>query len=355
MTPIPSPRRRLGPQGLAVALLVFAVAVVAVAIIIPVQAHKDGHLPAEGCDCHAETPSPAVTILVEGWPTEFAPDKTYHLKVSTTGDVPGNSGGFSMDVSKGHLESSDPAVASFGKAATHANADQRVWNLDWIAPPEDSGAVHLIVYANVANGDGREGEEDHWNLIEMSAAEKAPEPPKPSNLVLAFSGNGTAPIAGQNVTITATLTNFTGAPIPKATITFFQNTSYGNMAIGSNVTGPDGRAPINLTVVAACECSFFAHYDGSSKNLSTNGTGIATITDPANVFDTLYPPPSAHVFASYYGVASSIGVVVVGVWLTLGYAAFTVAGVRSAGTPSDDGPRGLIRLITGRQEKEEKK
>lgn len=339
---MPSPPRRLGAKGFAALLIVLAIAAVAALFVLPVQAHKDGHLPPEGCDCHSEQPSPAVTVLVDGWPKEFTPDTTYHLKVSATGDVPGNAGGFSMEVSKGHLESSDPAVATFGKDATHADSGQRSWAIDWIAPPEDSGSTHLIVYVNLANGDGREGEEDHWNVLELNAPEKAPEPPKPSGLVLSFTGENGTLTAGHNMTILALLTNFTGTPIPKARVTVFQNTSYGALTVGQNLTDAKGQAAINWTVLAPCDCRFFAHYDGSSKNLSVNATGVVTITDPDGVYDTLYPSPSTHVFSSYVGVTTSIGVVVIGVWITLGYAAFAVIRMRS-------------QSITGNQRESERK
>lgn len=336
---------RVGLKVRRVLLLLGGVGLATLVLLMPVEANRDGHRPPEACDCHSDNPAPSVHVNVDGWPTAFVPGKTYRLNVSADGGPPGTKGGFSMGVTKGTLLSDDPVVTTTGKEATHANPSKRLWTIDWKAPAEDSGETRLVVYVNNVNGDDEEGPEDLWNFVELRAPEKALEPPKPSSLGLVFAGKTGPPIAGQNVTITAKLANFAGLPIPRATVTFYQNTTYGQLPVGRAVTGADGSAPVTWKVPAACECRFFAHYDGSARNLSTNATGVAKITDPNGVFDSLYPPPAAHVFTSWVGVMSGIGAVVVGVWATLAYAAAAVIRIWSlgarnegAGAPAKGGP-----------------
>lgn len=321
------------------------------ALLVPVEGNLDGVSPPEGCTCHSEEASPGIKVVVDGWPAIYTPDSTYTLAVTATGSVSGSAGGFSMEVTKGSLYSSDPMVSASGKVATHSGPDHRQWTVEWRAPPEDSGDTSLVTYVNLANGDESEGEEDHWNVLTLSAKEKAPEPPKPSRLSLAFSGENGTLVAGRNITITATLTNFSGAPIRNAIVTFYQNTSYGQLAIGKNKTGADGRTPINWTVVSACECLFFAHYDGSSKNLSENATALASVTDPNGVFDTLYPPQTPFVFMQYYAVRGSVGLVIGAVWLTLLYAGLSVFKVRSLGASGGDGAGGPLSILSSRSRK----
>lgn len=335
------------------ALLVGGVALLALALLPSAQAYPDGVSPPEGCRCHSETPSPDVTVSVDGWPTEYTPGFMYPLKIAAKGPTAGTAGGFAGEVSKGTFVTSDPAVTTSGKAATHKEPTKREWLVEWRAPPEDSGDTALTVFAQQANGDGTDSDADHWSKLELRAKEKAPEPPKPTTMKIAFSAaNGTL-LAGENVTIGVSLANFTGVPIPNATVTFFQNTTWGRLALGQNKTGPDGVAVLNWTVVSACECRFFAHYDGSARNLSVNLTTTALISDTNGVFEALYPEPSQAVFDSYWGVRAPLGLVVGGVWGTLAYAAFAAVRVRAIGAPADDGPRGLLRLMSSRGGKKE--
>lgn len=342
-TSSPSPLGALALASVVVAL----VAIVALAFLGTAGAYPDGVSPPEGCKCHGETPSPGVRIQIEGWPGEYTPDTVYSLRLAALGQTTGTAGGFASEVSKGGFQNGDEMVNTNGRFATHKAPDKRAWSLEWRAPPEDSGNVTLTVFGNQANGDGTDSDADQWNTLQLSVKEKAPEPPKPSTLLLTFSAENGTLVAGRNVTLVASLANFTGVPIPKAVVTFAQNTTYGTLAIGQNKTGLDGRAILNWTVVSACECRFFAHYDGSSKNLSSNLTTSVTILDPNGVFATYYPEPSAYVFSSYWGVRGPLGLVVGGVWATLAYAAFAALRVRSVGAPAGDGPRGLLRLLSG--------
>lgn len=335
-------------RWLALALASLAALLVGLAFLSTADAYPDGVTPPEGCECHSETPSPDLKIVVEGWPEEYVPDSTYTLRITSLGAASGSSGGFAAEVSKGTFQSDDPLVAVNGKYATHNAADRREWRLEWRTPPEDSGNTTLTVFVNAANGDGTENEQDVWNEVILAVPEKAPEPPKPSFISLSFFAENGTLVAGENVTIAATLTNFSGASIPRATVTFIQNTTYGTLLIGQNTTGLDGRAILNWTVVAECDCRFFAHYDGSSKNLSANVTTPVKIFDASGLFATLYPTPSQSVFDSYWGVRAPLGIVVLGVWGTLGYAALAALRVRAIGAPADDGPRGLLRLLTSR-------
>lgn len=315
------------------------------ALAVPTFASDKGVAPPQGCTCHSDNPAAAVQVLVEGWPAVYKPLESYALNVSAVGDVAGVKGGFSVEVSKGSLSSTDPLVAASGRFATHTAADERAWPLLWRAPPEDSGNVTLTAYVNLVNGDATEGPEDHWNVGAFTAAEKAPEPPKPSSLHLSFSSAGPQPVAGRNITIAAHLTNFTEAPIPSAAIEFLAHVSFGVMPIGSARTDENGTARVNWTVVSAGEFLFIAHYDGSSKNLSSSANATVGVTDPDHVFERYYGRPSISKSTLFDPVRVPLGLVVGGVWLTFAYAGLLVLRVRKQGSPADDGPRGLLKLL----------
>ena len=340
------------PVGSVVAAL-FAAGMLA--FVVPTFANKEGVVPPQGCTCHSDDPAADVTVTVDGWPAVYTPLSGYPLVVSAVGDVPGSDGGFSVEVNKGSLSSSDPLVAASGRVATHTGPGQRAWPLLWLAPAEDSGGVALTVFVNLVNGDGSEGPEDHWALATFTAVEKAAEPPKPSNLRLSFIAEGGLPIAGTNFSIVAHLTNFTDAPIPNALVAFSAHLSFGVLPLGSNRTDASGTTRLNYSVVAAGEFLFLAHYDGSSKNLSADANATVAASDPNNVFEGYYRRPSVSKSGLFDPVRIPLGLVVGGVWLTFLYAGLQVLRLRKQGAPSNDGIRDLMRLAFARTHPKEPK
>ncbi len=325
----------------------FAVLAVAglLAVALPSLGNREGVVPPQGCTCHNDNPNTAVEVHLDGWPVEYTPGQLYPLTVTGSGDVPGAQGGFSAEVNKGSLSSTDPLVTAAGRFATHSDSGERAWPVVWLAPPEDSGGVTLTVYVNLVNGDGSEGVEDHWNVASFSAVEKAPEPPKPSTLALAFEAANGTPTAGHNFSAVATLRNSTDAPIANALVTFLAHLRFGILPIASNRTDANGTARVNYSVVADGQFLVLAHYDGSAKNISSDANATVTVGDPDHLFDTYYGRPQVRQGGIFDPVRLPLGLIVGGVWLTFAYAALEVLRIRKAGEPSNDGPRDLLKLL----------
>jgi len=324
------------------------------AFVVPINGSDTGVVPPEGCTCHSELPSTAVVVSVDGWPAVYTPGEAYPLTITAAGDVAGAFGGFSTEVSKGSLSSTEPAVLASGRFATHTSDEQRVWSLLWTAPPEDSGGVTLVVYVNLVDGDGSENAADHWNLATFAAIEKAPEPPKPSHLNLSFESEGEAPVAGRNFTLAATLRNFTDAPIPNATVAFSQHVAFGVLRIGETRTDANGTARLNFTVVSAGDFMFLAAYGGSSKNESSSAIATVEAQDPYRVFERYYGRPSTSASGPFDPVRLPLALIVGGVWLTFAFAMRQVLGARKLGQPSADGLRDLVKLVFSRSGPKEK-
>ena len=319
------------------------------AFAIPIQASESGVLPAQGCSCHGEQPSAEVQVRLDGWPAIYSPGDAYPLTVTGEGPVPGSEGGLSVDVTKGSLSSADPLVAANGNHATHTGPDERSWPLLWTAPPEDSGNVRFTVYVNLVNGDGSDGPEDLWNLLIVTAVEKAPEPPKPSTMVMAFAGPDEAGIAGENFTVSATLKNASGAPIRGATVAFTAHLTFGTLPLALSKTDENGTAYANWSVPAPGLFLLMGSYDGSSKNLSSNATIHVNVYDPNGFWEEVYGSQEQGVWNWFDPVRVPLLLVVGGVWATFGHATVNVLRVRKSGAPQEDGPIALLKLIISRR------
>lgn len=323
----------------------------AIAAAVPIQASESGVLPPQGCTCHSENANSEVVVTVEGWPDIYTPGEVYPLTIIGEGPVAGSGGGFSMDVTKGTLGSSDPAVAAAQSHATHVNGAKRSWTVVWTAPGEDSGNVRLTVYVNLVNGDGSDGPEDQWNLLILNAQEKAPEPPKPSGLTLFYVGPEATARAGVNFTVQAALVNFSGDPIPNAPIEFSAKLTYGVLPLGTVRTDANGTASMNWSVPAPGEFLLVAYYSGSSKNLSSNASALVNVYDPDNVWEDLYGGQESG-FATFLDpVRIPLGLLVGGVWATFFYATFLVLRVRKDGDKEKDGIKDLLALLFSRSGK----
>ncbi|HEX9710085.1 MAG TPA: choice-of-anchor V domain-containing protein [Candidatus Thermoplasmatota archaeon] len=339
-------RWRAGRAHAAVAVVLTAA--FAFAVGVPIQGSDVGVLPAQGCTCHSDGPNFDVQIAVDGWPAIYTPDEAYPLIVHGEGPVTGAGGGFSVDVTKGSLSSTDPTVLASGNHATHTSGAKRSWPLLWIAPPEDSGNVRFTVFVNLVDGDGSDGPADLWSVLVLDAQEKAPEPPKPSSMVMAFAGPDEVAQAGHNFTVHATIANSTGAPIPNATVTFAAKLSWGVLPLGAGTTDPNGTARANWSVPAPGDFLVTAYYDGSSKNLSSNGSVQVTVYDPEGVWQDLYGGQEKGVWTWFDPVRVPLGLLVGGVWLTFFYATFHILRLRKAGAREADGPVDLIKLLFSR-------
>ncbi len=330
------------------AMAVVLMAAGALAGALPIQASDSGVLPPQGCTCHAPDPNSEVSVAVDGWPAVYTPGDDYPLTIIGDGPIAGSGGGFSMDVTKGTLTTSDSVVAAAASHATHVSGAKRSWTVVWHAPPEDSGNVRLTVYINLVNGDGSDGPEDQWNLATMDAMEKAPEPPKPSTLSLNYAGPDQSGTAGENFTVGAHLVNSTGSPIPNAEITFRAKLSWGVLPLGTSKTDANGSATINWSVPAPGEFLIVGLYSGSSKNLSSNGSALVQVYDPNNIWEDYYGGQEGGFSTFLDPVRVPLGLLVGGVWATFFYATFLVLKVRKTGEKDGDTVRELIKLLFSR-------
>lgn len=330
-------------------MLALLVAAGAFAVAVPIQASDSGVLPPQGCTCHSASADGEVQITVTGFPEVYTPDEVYPLTIVGEGPVVGSGGGLSMDVTKGTLASSDPVVAAGQSHATHTAGTKRSWTVTWTAPPEDSGNVRLTVYVQLVNGDGSDGPEDRWNLLQLTAQEKAPEPPKPSSLTMAYSGPGDSGSAGENFTVGALLLNFTGAPIPNANIEFEAKLTWGYLPLGTAVTDGNGTASINWSVPAPGVYLVVGTYSGSSKNLSSNASSLVTVNDPNDYWSDIYGGQQPGFSTFLDPVRVPLGLLVGGVWATFFYATALVLRVRKEGEKQDDSIRDLFKLLFSRR------
>ncbi|HIF46252.1 MAG TPA: hypothetical protein EYQ73_05600 [Candidatus Poseidoniales archaeon] len=106
-----------------------------------------------GCSCHYGSGS---TVSLTGTPTDYTPGQTYSLIISVSSSS-GSKGGFSLVVNKGAF--SNPGTSAKvnsqdTREATHSNANQRSWTLDWTAPTSGSGTAAFSYAGNAVNGDG---------------------------------------------------------------------------------------------------------------------------------------------------------------------------------------------------------
>jgi hypothetical protein len=322
----------------------------AFALSAPIHASQSGVLPPQGCTCHSADPNTEVEISVTGFPSIYTPGEQYPLTIIGEGPVVGAGGGLSMDVTKGTLASSDPAVSAGASHATHNAGTKRSWTVTWTAPAEDSGNVRLTVYVQLTNGDGSDGPEDQWNVLQLTAMERAPEPPKPSTLTLSYAGPGQTGAAGENFTVQASLVNATGAPIPNASIEFQAKLTWGFLPLGTSSTDANGTATVNWSVPAPGGFLVTGTYGGSSKNLSSNATTLVTVTDPHDYWSDLYGGQETGLTTFLDPVRIPLGLLVGGVWATFFYATFLVLRVRKAGPKQDDGVRDLLKLLFSRSE-----
>jgi hypothetical protein len=117
------------------------------------------------------------------------------------------------------------------------------------------------------------------------------------------------------------------------------------MPIGANRTDANGTARVNYTVIADGEFFFLAHYDGSSKNVSSDANATVDVGDPDHIFENYYGRPQVRQSGIFDPVRVPLGLIVGGVWLTFAYAGLEVLRVRKGGPAGNDGPRALLKLL----------
>lgn len=130
----------------------------------------------DGCFCHSNSESSAVSITISGFSDNFTANEVYDLEISFAGgpDVSSesnNQGGFSISSSLGTLSSVDGTTQIMEDGSlthTEEGNNLRSWNFSWTAPSDDSKKVTFRFSVNSVNGDGEPNDFDKWNFGKKS-------------------------------------------------------------------------------------------------------------------------------------------------------------------------------------------
>ena len=120
-----------------------------------------------GCLCHGSASNATETTLI-GLPAVFESNQTYNLTVhiqSTVEQSNDSQGGFRFLVNAGTVMFENQShVQQIDDGWTHTSEGnaQRVWNLTWTSPLDNTTSAEFIVYGNAVNGN-QNSMGDHWD------------------------------------------------------------------------------------------------------------------------------------------------------------------------------------------------
>ena len=132
-----------------------------------------GDIGEQGCLCHgAENDLTSVEIV--GLPEKFESNTTYFLQLivdnpEIVANISAAQGGFRFVVSSGAIsfnETNKSQTIGDGWTHTEVGNQQRVWNLTWQSPVDNTSLTALTLYGNAVNGNG-EFTGDGWNKIKI--------------------------------------------------------------------------------------------------------------------------------------------------------------------------------------------
>ena len=120
-----------------------------------------------GCLCHGSASNATETTL-SGVPVVFESNQTYNLTLHIQSSVEQSNdsqGGFRLLVNTGTIEFENQSHAQQiedGWTHTSEGNSQRVWNLTWTSPLDNTTSAEFIVYGNAVNGN-QNSMGDHWD------------------------------------------------------------------------------------------------------------------------------------------------------------------------------------------------
>ena len=137
-----------------------------------------GNSVAQGCTCHALSPSDSVEVSLSGVPESYNYSESYNLTISFSGGPTSpsniNQGGFHLHVSDGELSVTDATAQVYNAnevGHTEAGNDQTEWAVVWTAPDSDRN-VNFVLLVNSVNGNEGSSEGgstgDQWNRLALS-------------------------------------------------------------------------------------------------------------------------------------------------------------------------------------------
>ena len=127
---------------------------------------------ANGCSCHMDEQLDEGMYSIVGIPNEYVPENTYNISLAindTTVVSVENAiryGGFLAEVSEGAFVTNENYwIGDEGAYISHNenSNDVRNWTFQWTAPTEGAGDAIFIIYFNVVNGQGTNG--DQWGYL----------------------------------------------------------------------------------------------------------------------------------------------------------------------------------------------
>jgi hypothetical protein len=114
-----------------------------------------GDVGSEGCLCHGEANS-GTSISLSGLPEKFESDtNSAQGGFRVTSDI----GTLFFDNDTGHF-------VDGGWTHKESSNQQRIWNLTWLSPSDNTTMSKITIYGNAVNGN-QMSNGDNWNVIEV--------------------------------------------------------------------------------------------------------------------------------------------------------------------------------------------
>ena len=158
--------------------LIAVIFLFAVLILMPINEVNGfpsgvGDIGEQGCLCHGAE-NDLTSVQISGLPEKYESNTTYFLQLVVHNpqiDVNASSaqGGFRLVVSSGTITFNDTnATQIIGDGWTHTELgnQQRIWNLTWQSPSDNTSLSALTLFGNAVNGNG-EFTGDGWNKIKI--------------------------------------------------------------------------------------------------------------------------------------------------------------------------------------------
>ena len=148
-----------------------------------------GEIGNEGCLCHGDS-NPNTGIILSGLPEKFASNTNYSLTLELSNEVilpttESAQGGFRIILDGGTLffENDTGQLIDDGWTHRESSNQQRIWNLTWLSPNDNTTMSKFIVYGNAVNGNQLPSE-DNWYVMESYVPGEQNFDPIPNSLII---------------------------------------------------------------------------------------------------------------------------------------------------------------------------
>ncbi len=148
-----------------------------------------GEIGNEGCLCHGNS-NPNTEIALSGLPEKFASNTSYALTLKLSNDVimstnESAQGGFRIVLEGGTLlfENNTGQLIDDGWTHSESSNQQRIWNLTWLSPNDNTTMTKFIIYGNAVNGN-QLSSGDNWYVAESYVPGEQNFDPIPNSLTV---------------------------------------------------------------------------------------------------------------------------------------------------------------------------